>query len=396
MIWNCRKFHHRERKTRCYPDIEMSQSNFGLWQNYYKPLNLNYLSFSPTFHSIILHWECILVSICARNCESVLRWPNKIVQPSPFLTFQKQPEQPQVCSAPAFQPWPLLHASPCLYQAVPGSMMYTLLIRGRSPPAACCCFTKALSDSMCKLQLFVKCSATIRRKEAQLLLLHPFQLCQFMHSDHFIIFLNLALAYSFYLDIPTLLQSRSVITQEHAELPNQDGDTHRHGQVALQVGAEGSCPYNNCPWHRCIPKSSFIFRVFSRVDDSLRSKHSHRSKSLAAWAPDWLDYHRPEAQHISKCVCCHLFNSSPPHFLKEAVIFMTATCMCTHTAQHNVWFSAPLTEGSSSFTHKETDLRCQSLHHVLPVHSDCTIISTARAPGTNILLCSFILSEMME
>lgn len=176
-------------------------------------------------------------------------------------------------------------------------------------------------------------------------------------------------------------------------LSNQDGETYRHGQVALQIGAEGSCPYNSCPLHHCTPKSSFIFRVFSKVNDSLRSKHSHRSKSLAAWAPDWLNYHHPEAQRISKCVCCHLFNSSPPHFLKEAVIFMTATC--THTVQH-IWFPAPLTEGSSSFTHKETALRCQGLHHALPVHSDCTIISTAKTPGTNILLCSFILSEVIE
>lgn len=64
-------------RTRYYPDIEVNWSDFGLWpllqQNHYKTLNLNFLSLisAPTSHSVVLHYECILVSIHETICGSV-------------------------------------------------------------------------------------------------------------------------------------------------------------------------------------------------------------------------------------------------------------------------------------------------------------------------------------
>lgn len=61
-------------RTGCYPDIEVNWSDFGLWPLlHYKILNLNFLSLlpAPTPHSVVLHYECILVSIRETTCESI-------------------------------------------------------------------------------------------------------------------------------------------------------------------------------------------------------------------------------------------------------------------------------------------------------------------------------------
>ena len=140
----------------------------------------------------------------------------------------------------------------------------------------------------------------------------------------------------FYLDTPSDWHNVGVVIEEHAVLPNQHSDVHSHGQAALGDKAEGWCRHSSVPWHGCTPKSSFIFRVSFRVSDSRRSKLIHRSKPLASWASEWLDYHHP-----SPNIYCGLFNSSPPWVWSGWFLWHLHTC--THTrckTQHFIFYSA--------------------------------------------------------
>lgn len=131
-----------------------------------------------------------------------------------------------------------------------------------------------------------------------------------------------------------------VAIEEHAVLLNQDNDVHSHGQVTLTDKAEYLHTHSSSLWHGWTLKSSFIFRLSFRVDDSLSLKYIHRSKPLAAWASEWLDYHHAEAQLHIQIFTVRL---TPPHAeFKEAGDYYDI-CMHVHMhckTQHTIFCSS--------------------------------------------------------
>lgn len=85
---------------------------------------------------------------------------------------------------------------------------------------------------------------------------------------------------------------------------------------------------------------------------------------------------------------------------------MTFAHVCTYAAEHNILFSVRPAERNCSFTYKKAGLGGQHLHKAekrppgapqqqpLCALAQCTVISTAWAPGTENPSCNFILCEV--
>lgn len=132
-------------------------------------------------------------------------------------------------------------------------------------------------------------------------------------------------------------------------------------------------------------KSSSIFSGSFRVNDSLKFKHTHRSKPLAAWASQCLDSHHPGAQlhdQILAVICL-----TPPHTKFKAV--GDSHNIYTYPAKDIILFSVLLAESSSSFTYKKADFGGQGLHELErapPLPGSWAVLGLCQRAGTALSL----------
>lgn len=130
-----------------------------------------------------------------------------------------------------------------------------------------------------------------------------------------------------------------IVIEQCGVLPDQSRDEHSQGQAALEDKTESlhTAAASGILWPECTVKSSCIFRGSFRVNDSLKFKHTHKSKPLAVWASQWLDWasqrlapHHPGAQlHVqTRAVIC----LTPPHTKFKAA--GNSYNSCTHVQVH--------------------------------------------------------------